>query len=53
MSVIFDQSEGDRLSKVVLNYCDPATSCITLCLKAPNLKLIIDNTREKIPAVVS
>ena len=53
MSVIFDQSEGDRQSKVVLNYCDPATSCITLCLKAPNLKLIIDNTREKITAVVS
>ena len=43
MLVIFDQSEGERQSKVVLNYCDPAIICITLCLKAANLKLIIDN----------
>ena len=50
MLVIFDQSEGERQSKVVLNYCDPAIICITLCLKAANLKLIIDNTREKITA---
>ena len=50
MLVIFDQSEGERQSKVVLNYCDPVIICITLCLKAANLKLIIDNTQEKITA---
>ena len=50
MLVIFDQSEGEQQSKVVLNYCDPAIICITLCLRALNLKLIIDNSWEKITA---